>query len=325
MTASRRRSEKNVAVTLDPQSRRWLDQWPPIDPMAPQPTVAQLRDAIAVWPTGPQPQVHEVFDATAAANGLDVPVRVYRPSEHRDLPAVVYVHGGGWVAGTLDVVDGFCRRMALAAGAVVISVGYRLAPEHPFPEPLDDVVAAFRWVTDQPQSLGIDPSRVAIVGESAGGNLAAAAALRTRTEGGRQPLHQLLLYPVLDHDFDRPSMVANADGFGLTRAAMAWFWDCYVPDLARRDDPYASPVRAGVAALAGVAPATVVTAGFDPLRDEADEYAAKLADAGVPVTHLTHPDMIHGFVALADSIDRGREGWDAVMAVLRSALHSAPS
>ena len=243
--------------------------------------------------------------------------RLYRPRSGT-LPLLVYFHGGGWVVGSVAISDPFCRALANASGCAVLSVEYRLAPEDRYPAAADDAYAATRWSADHAADLGIDVSRIAVGGSSAGGNLAAVAALMARERGEPSIAFQLLHVPVTDHDFDTPSYRANATGFGLTRGGMRWFWDHYAPDPRLRDEPYASPLRAKD--LAGLPPAHVVTAECDPLRDEGRAYATRLLKAGVPTTYVEYPRMVHGFTGMAVTIPMGRTAIDDMGAALRRAL-----
>ncbi len=228
-----------------------------------------------------------------------VAVRCYdpRPGVHvgPPLPAVVWVHGGGFVTGSVDAVDHVCRSIADRAPAVVVSVAYRLAPEHVYPAALDDVEQALLFVSELATDLGIDPARVSIGGTSAGGNLAAAACLRARRHNGPVPASQVLVHPCLDTALETASALEHATGFGLTRAKMAWFWDQYVPQ-GFEDDPEVAPLRE--ADLAGLPPALVVLAECDIMRDEGLEYAERLRRAGVEVRTHVWPGMIHGFLGL---------------------------
>jgi acetyl esterase len=207
-----------------------------------------------------------------------------------------------------------------AAGVAVVSVDYRLAPEHPFPAAPDDAYAAVAWLAEPANAagLGLDPSRLAVGGDSAGGNLAAVVARRARDRGGPRLALQLLIYPVTDAALDTPSYHENADGYMLTRTAMEWYWDQYVPDLTRRSDPDASPLRA--ADLSGLAPALVLTAGHDVLRDEAEAYARRLDAAGVPVRLVRYPGMIHGFLRRYTVFEQGKIALGVVAETLRDAL-----
>ena len=243
--------------------------------------------------------------------------RLYRPGSGT-LPLLVYFHGGGWVVGSVATSDPFARALANASGCAVLSVEYRLAPEDRFPAAADDAYAATRWSADHASDLGIDASRIAVGGSSAGGNLAAVVALMARERGAPRVAFQLLHVPVLDHDFDTPSYRVNGAGFGLTLKGMRWFWDLYAPDPKMRDEPYASPLRAKD--LSGLPPAHVVTAECDPLLDEGRAYAARLREAGVTTTYVEYPGMVHGFTGMAMSIPMGRTAIDDMGAALRRAL-----
>ncbi len=248
--------------------------------------------------------VHEVYDRTVPGPAGPVPVRVYRPSEATGLPVVVWFHGGGWVIGGLDSHDHLCRLLCDDAGCVVVSVDYRLAPEHPFPAAVEDCVAAYGWVAANATEVGGDPGRVAVGGDSAGGNLAAVVALTRRDAGDPPPRAQVLVYPVTDHEFDSPSMHENATGYFLEREHMRWFFGHYLRTPADADDWRVSPLRAPD--LSGVAPAIVVTAEYDPLRDQGEAYGARLRAAGVDT------EIVRG--------EAGREPWERVVAFLARAL-----
>jgi acetyl esterase len=242
--------------------------------------------------------------------GGDLPVRCYRPAEE-PAPLVVFFHGGGWTLGTLDSVEPICAELAARTGFPVLSVDYRLAPEHPFPAALEDTRAAVEWATEYGSEVGGD-GRIAVGGTSAGGNLAAAATLWSRNEGP-ELAHQLLLYPVTDPSLDAASYRENASGPLLTRRDMAWFWDQYLRSPVDAHHPFAAVARAD---LAGVAPATVVTAGHDPLRDEGRAYAEKLAESGVSTTHLDYPAMCHGFLSLTEDVPAADRAMNEVCAAL---------
>jgi acetyl esterase len=245
------------------------------------------------FPEEPTP-VGDVSEYRIPGPGGPLPVRVYEPDGEGPFPALLYIHGGGWVLGNLEGVDELCRRLANAADCAVVSVDYRLAPEHPFPAPVEDCSAALRWIAENPGVAHADPDRLAVAGDSAGGNLAAAVSLLARDRDGPDLDYQVLIYPVTNHAFDTESYEENAEGYLLTKRDMEWFWDHYLErDLDGRN-PYASPLRARD--LSGLPPATVVTAGFDPLRDDGLAYADRLAEAGVAVERRNHEDMIHGFV-----------------------------
>lgn len=252
-------------------------------------------------------------------HGDGLPVRVYRPIEEstQPPPVIVYLHGGGWVFGGLDDVDGVCRGLSNEVGSVVVSVDYRLAPEHPFPLPVEDAYAAVSWVADNSEELRVDAGRLIIAGDSAGGNLAAAAALMARDRGFPSIAFQLLIYPVLEADFSRDSYIQNAEGYLLTTRHMQWFWDHYA-DADARQDPYAAPLRA--ADLSGLPPTHIVIAEYDVLRDEGLAYAKRLREAGVPVAVRNYPGAFHGFFGFGALVPVARVAFDDVVAELRSTL-----
>jgi acetyl esterase/lipase len=233
-------------------------------------------------------------------------------------PLLVYYHGGGWVIGDLDTHDGLCRFLAEYSGCRVLSVDYRLAPEHPFPAPVEDAVAAFDWATEQGEELGIDPARIAVGGDSAGGNLSAAVCLQARDSGGPQPAMQLLLYPVTDAVGGQASRDTFAEGFLLTRNDMDWFEGHYIPDGCDESDPRISMMRAPD--VANLPPAYMATAGFDPLRDEAETYAARMREAGVTVALQRQPGLIHGFANLTAICPSARAAMFEVAGALRMGL-----
>jgi len=291
-------------MPLDPQVRQWLKSIsaaapPPVEALSPAEARRQMEESIAALGE-PQP-IHAIERRVAAGRGGEIPVRVYRPSAE-PLPVIVYFHGGGWVVGNLDTHDGFCRALAHAATAMVISVQYRLAPEHRFPAAAEDAYDATVWARDNLSSLGAHCGGVIVAGDSAGGNLAAAATLMARDRGGPPLAGQVLIYPITDHDFETPSYREFADDHFLTRGAMRWFWDQYCPDQAQRDDPYISPLRADE--LRGLPPALVITAQFDPLRDEGEAYAARLREAHVGVSLTRYDGMLHGFARRLNTFDK---------------------
>jgi len=237
-------------------------------------------------------------------------------------PLLVYYHGGGWVIGDLDTHDGLCRFLAEHSGCRVLSVDYRLAPEHPFPAPGEDALAAFNWATERGEALGIDPARIAVGGDSAGGNLSAAVCLAARDDGGPQPAMQLLLYPVTDAVGGQASRDTFAKGFLLTRNDMDWFEDHYIPDGCDESDPRISMMRAPD--VANLPPAYVATAGFDPLRDEAETYATRMREAGVTVALQRHAGLIHGFANLTAICPSARAAMFEVAGALRMGLANTP-
>jgi len=251
----------------------------------------------------PPPAVDTIYDRLLASPSGELRVRVYRPARQRNLPMVVFFHGSGFVLCSLNTHNGICQNLCAGAGCTVVSVDYRLAPEHKFPAGLDDCVWASRWVVEHAHELDADPTNVVIAGDSAGGNMAAAAALRLRDEGGPALRGQLLIYPVTDyHTPGTPSYERNAEGYGLTRETMNWFWRHYLNDESEASNPYVSPLRARD--HSGLPHALVVTAEYDPLCDEGEMYAAKLAQAGVPVQYKCWPGMNHGFLFWVGVVDR---------------------
>lgn len=251
----------------------------------------------------------------------DIPVRVYTPAATSGTPGVlVYFHGGGWCIGSIETHDAECRSLANGTGAVVVSVDYRLAPEHPFPGAYDDAVAAVRWAAAHAGELGADGTRLAVGGDSAGGNLAAVVSLALR-DSGPPIAFQLLVYPVADLTLTHPSIDENAEGYFLTKETMEWFRGHYLREgAAEPRDPRVSPLHAPADALPGLPPALVITAEFDPLRDEGEAYAEALRAAGVEVTATRFDGMIHGFFAMRDFLPEGKAAMDQACEALSAAL-----
>ncbi len=249
----------------------------------------------------------------------EIPIRVYWPTESGPLPVLVYYHGGGWVIGDLDSNDRVCRMLANKVPAVVVSVDYRLAPEHRFPAAVDDSYAALEWVHRNGSRLNADTSRIAVGGGSAGGNLAAAVALMARDRVGPRLAYQVMFYPATNLlDLSTASHRDFADGYGLTAEHIEFFREAYLPDAVDRENPYASPLLAET--LEGLPPAIVVTAGFDVLRDEGLAYAKRLEAAGVPAENAHYPHMIHGFVTMGRMYRQSEDAIDAAAAGLSEAF-----
>lgn len=289
-------------MPLDPQFRAVIDQLTAAGavPLV-RGTAAETRDhyrslAMARRADGYTPEaVGEVHDETVDGPHGPIPVRIYTPIEDRGR-VITYLHGGGWVIGDLDTHDPVCRRVANAVGARVVAVHYRLAPEHPHPAPLDDVMAALAW------TAATFPGQPHVVfGDSAGASLAGGAALRARDEDGPELAAQVLVYPATDPQMSRPSIKENADGYFLTASDLAWFYDQYVPEQRHRQDPVIDLLNAP--SLSGLPPAIIATAEFDPLRDEGAAYADRLREAGVPVRYLPGPGLIHGYFAFLGVVD----------------------
>lgn len=288
--------------------------------LSPQQGRARIR-AGAAAAAGPKRSAPTVFDMAIPGSEGMIPARFYEPHEIglENRPLIVYFHGGGWTIGDLDTCDSVCRFLALETPATVLSVGYRLAPEHPFPAAVEDAWAAYRWAALDNARLGVDPARIAVAGDSAGGNLAAAISLLARDEGDMRPAMQALIYPVTDVVGGQQSRDTFAKGFLLARADMDWFERHYLPSKVDRSDSRVSVLRAPD--LSGLPPAYVATAGFDPLRDEGEAYAARMQEAGVEVTLRRHPGLIHGFANMT-AISRTAHG---AMLELASAVRTALS
>lgn len=267
---------------------------------------AEMRRSISIVASRPDAPLEVRDDQTAGG----LPVRVYRPPAPRAV--MVYFHGGGWVQGDLDTHDNFCRRLAAEANRLVISVHYRLAPEHPWPAAAHDAIAAFHWAREVAAAHAL--TRVEVGGDSAGGNLAAVVSIAMRDAGGPSPALQLLIYPGLDQTRSFASHRTLGDGYVLTARDIDWFQAHYNPALT---DPLASPWH--VASTAGLAPAIVTTSGFDPLRDEGEAYAVRLREGGVPVTHLDEADLVHGYVSMDGVIPAADRAVGRILAALRAA------
>jgi acetyl esterase len=296
---------------------------PPLRGLTPAQARADLSYSVAQV-EGPQIPLAGVRELAVAGGAGELRARLYTPpadpGDQRPVPLVVYFHGGGWVVGDLETHDQPCRLLALHSGAKVLSVDYRLAPEDPFPAAVDDALASFRDAIARSAELGIDPARVAVAGDSAGGHLAAVCSLLAAADGGPAPAFQLLIYPATDFVEIAPSRLTFAEGFLLTKENMDWYEEQFLGPQADRHDPRISPLRAPD--LAGVAPAMVVTAGFDPLRDEGEAYAARLREAGVPCALRRHPGSVHGFIHILVAGTTARGALAEMGGALRGALSS---
>jgi acetyl esterase len=310
-------------MAVDPQVQALLDA------MASQPPIRTLSvsDARAMFKAHPLPgvkasKVAAAADRTIPGPGGPLRLRVYTPNGIRPFPLLVFFHGGGWVVCDLDTHDAFCRNLCAGAGCVVVSVDYRLAPEHRFPAATDDCLAATQWCTANAVDLGADPACVVVGGDSAGGTLAAVTALRVRDEGGPRLLGQLLIYPMADLGLpETPSFADCAEGFGLAAADLPWFLDRYLNDLSEAWHPHASPMHA--ASLRGLPPALVVTAEYDPLRDDGEQYAARLREAGVPTVVQRFDGMIHAFLLFSGLVNKADEALEETYTWLRGAFWGA--
>lgn len=323
-------------MPLDPQIKVLLDQLAAMDTVdygqVTPDGLRQVMKMIAAIDGTPEP-VAAVEDASADGPAGPIHLRVYRPGGDESDPTssatssgpppgpppiLIWYHGGGWVVGDLDTSDTICRKLANRVGALVISVDYRLAPEHPAPAPLEDCWAALCWAVRAGADLGGDSSRLAIGGDSAGGNLSALLAVRARDEGGPSIRHQLLVYPATELTMSQPSHVENAEGYFLTRESMDWFVGHYLGADTDPKDPSVSPLF--VDDLRGVSAANVITAEFDPLRDEGEAYATRLRDAGVAVDLRRYDGMVHGFFQMGSVTPVADAAINDAASKLRAAL-----
>lgn len=313
------------AADLDPQTAAFLDGidasiTPPASTLSVE-NARQLLDELFTV-SDPAP-VGGVRNFEISGPDGPVPVRIYSPEGDPPHPALVFFHGGGWLRGSIDGYDGLCRLLCAESECTVVSVGYRLSPEHPFPAGFEDCYAATEWVVDNAEDLLVDPAHVAVGGDSGGGNLAAAVALASRDRDGPELAHQLLIYPAVNAPeiqwFD--SYDANGEGYLLEMPGVQYYYDQYLDSAAHLGNDYAFPLRARD--LSDLPSATVLTAGFDPLRDEGEAYVRRLEDAGVATDHRHYEGQIHAFVSLFEHIDAGREAIDDLAAHLADALGTA--
>ena len=310
-------ADPQVQAFLEAQEQAAIEnQVPPITEQTPEMARAGYLALAEMLGQGPDVDVE---NSTAPGPAGDIPIRIYSPRDAGSgLPILVYYHGGGWVIGNLDTHDHACRELCAGTGGLVVSVDYRLAPEAKFPAAADDSWAALQWIAANAEHLGGDPDRIAVGGDSAGGNLAATMSLLARDNGGPRLVFQLLVYPAVDMEFGRPSINENADGHVLTRDHMIWFRGHYLRSEADRADFRASPIRA--ADHTGLPPALVITAELDPLRDEGRDYAETLQAAGVPATLANYDGQVHVFFQLSPILDGGRKAVDQACAALREAF-----
>jgi acetyl esterase len=299
--------EKSVEPPLDIQSKAFVaalaeQKGPGFHEMPPAEARKAFADLTPLFGTGPDDV--SVQDQEFGT----VPVRIYKPKDAAsepsvDLPVVIYFHGGGWVLGSIETHDALCRRLCSESKAAVVSVEYRLAPEHPFPAPLDDCYDATQYISNHAHELGLDAKRLVVAGDSAGGNLAAAVAFKAKNTKGPSLRAQVLIYPAIDSDCASKTYSSYASGYGLTRDSMQWYWKQYVGD--RQTGVYASPSKAN--SFTGMPETIIITAQYDILREEGETFAKKLKDAGVVVNHQRYDGVIHGFIHFAGAFDQGKK------------------
>jgi len=309
-------------MPIDPAARVLIDAmavgFPKLHEM-PSGTEARRRIVEAMHDVEPEREpIHHVEDRTIAVDGGEIAVRIYRPSADDGLPVVVFFHGGGWVLCDLDSHDAMARRMANTSGCIVVATDYRLAPEYRFPTAANDCYAALCWAAENASTFGGDPSRLAVFGDSAGGNLAAAVAQMARDTGTPNLRLQILAYPVIDAACDTTSHRTIGRDYMLWTEEVQWTWQQYLSKPADGDHPYASPSRA--ASLAGLAPALVITPEFDPLRDEGEAYARALDAAGVPTQHTRYDGMFHSFLTFTNLLPAADRAHEQIADALRSAF-----
>ena len=309
-------------MALDPQARALLDAVeqsgsPALNTLSAVDARALYdKGAAAVQGSPPQPQ--EITTLAIPGPAGDIPARVYKPGSDSGLPVLIYFHGGGYVIGSLESHDCVCRTLCVEANCIVVAVDYRLAPEHKYPAAIDDCWAATRWLAENAGSLGGDIDRVAVGGDSAGGNLAAVVCLKAKAAGGPRLVHQLLIYPGTDMSCSFASHETFGQGYRLTNELIDWFYALYFEADSDINHWQASPLNADD--LSGLPPALVLSAGFDPLQDEDKAYADKLAQAGVQVKYSHYETMLHGFIAMPGALDQAKEALSECAVELRNAF-----
>ena len=308
-------------MPLDPQIKAALEQIEALGlPPHYEAGAVQARVNAASRPRAKGPEVTYVEDRSIPTNNFRLPIRIYHPCGNGPFPAIMWAHGGGMVIGTLETSDYICRQICVNVGCVVVSVDYRLAPEYPFPAAPDDFYAATKWVADNAEGLGVDVSRISVGGESAGGNLATVVALMARDRGGPALVHQTLINPMLDTDFDTDSYLDNAEGYFLTRKTMMWYWKQYLGNDVDNKNPYAMPLAAPD--LSGLPPSLLIVGEFDPLRDETESYAARLASAGVATTCTRYDGGVHNFFNMPATVNKATQAVEQITEALKVAFAS---
>ena len=308
-------------MPLDPQLTAILEEsgaqgLPPYTDLSPEAARKQMLELAP--PVEPTLSVNKTEDRRIPGPGDVIPIRLYYPDSDPPFPVLVYFHGGGWVIGSIETHDALCHAISKTSDCLVVSVDYRLAPEHPYPAAPEDCYATTCWVAENAGTIQADASRIAVGGDSAGGNLATVVAMMARDRQGPDIRSQVLIYPITDDDLNTPSYLQNAEGYVLTRDLMIWFWNYYLAAEKRLGHPYATPLRADN--LKNLPDALVLTAEYDPLRDEGEAYAKRLKEAGVDVALRRYDGMIHGFIKYAARLDKAKEALEAVAAFLKREL-----
>ncbi|MGD8761358.1 MAG: alpha/beta hydrolase [Desulfobacteraceae bacterium] len=308
-------------MSLDPQVKIILEEdaarnLPAYHDLSPPAARKQMLELSA--PVDPMLMAELVVDQRIPGPGGEIPIRLYYPKGDPPFAVVVYFHGGGWVIGDLDTHHGLCHALSKSSGCLVAAVDYRLAPENRYPAAVEDAYAATCWVADNAEAIQADACRIAVVGDSAGGTQATVVAMMARDHGKPNIALQVLIYPITDHNFNTSSYLENADGYMLTRDLMMWFWNHYLEDENLADDSYVSPLRA--VNLTDLPQTLILTAEYDPLRDEGEAYARRLEQAGVKVKLTRYGGMIHGFIRMTSRLDKARQALDEIAGTLRSIL-----
>lgn len=310
-------------MALDPQARKYLDQMATItavsdlSTLTPEEARENSRARLKIRPPGPN--VGNVEDRNIEADDQIIPTRIYTPSGEGKFPILVWFHGGGWVAGDLDTTDSTARYLCKQANCIVVSVDYQRPPEEKFPRAAEDCYSVTKWLSQNAENINGLSKMIAIGGESAGGNLAAAVSLMCRDRGGPEIVFQLLVYPVIDRNFETPSYINCADGFGLSRVMMQWYWNHYLRNDTDANNPYAAPIKATT--LENLPPGLIITAEYDPLCDEGEEYAKKLSEASVSVEYTCYKGMIHGFFSNVSMMDQAVVAVDEASNALKNAFN----
>jgi acetyl esterase len=308
-------------MPLDPQAKIILEEdaarnLPGYHELPPPAARKQMLDLAP--PVDPDLMAERVADQKISGPDGKIPIRLYYPKRKPPYPAVVYFHGGGWVIGNLETHHALCHALSKKSDCLVVAVDYRLAPEHPYPAAVEDAYAATCWVADNAETIQANADRMAVLGDSAGGTQATVVAMMARDRAKPRIRLQVLIYPITDYNFDTPSYLQNAEDYMLTRDLMMWFWNQYLENKPVVDHPYVSPVRAEN--LNHLPEALILTAEYDPLRDEGEAYAKRLQEAGIKVTVTRYDGMIHGFIRMTSRLDKARQALDEITGTLKRVL-----